>query len=130
MFPSFPLYFFQNFLGYLKIFWLNLIFDKKFMDSEAIFTTYRSELVKDYLKEALALCISCTDLKIDDSCAANCSSQYISFLYGKKLVEQKLNQCKNSCYAVKNTAEQTKCLNNCFAAAKLDLFSLDKLLNI
>ena len=100
------------------------------MDSEILYSSYRSDLSKDYLKEALALCVSCTDLKIDDSTAANCSSQYISFLYGKKLVEQKLNQCKTSCYTEKNPEKQKICLNNCFKTAKIDLFSLDNLLNM
>lgn len=91
-------------------------------------------MIKDYLQEALALCLSCTDLTIDMPCTANCSQQYLAFLHGKNLLEQKLAHCKTLCplnlNLKKNSLENENCMNYCYKNASLDLISLDKLLKL
>jgi len=101
-----------------------------YMDSESDFNVLRKRLVKKYLQEALALCISCLDLKIDDPCSMNCSQQYISFLYGKKLLEQKFSQCKNTCFSIKTNEKNKDCFEICLEKAKKDIISLDNLLKL
>ena len=97
--------------------------------SEIEYKFLRKNLIKSYFQEALSLCVACHDVQIEGACTTNCSQQYLAFMYGKKLVEQKFSQCKTSCSA-KNSSEIEKCMNNCYQNSSEDLLSLDKLLKL
>ena len=100
------------------------------MSSEIEYKSLRKSMIKDYLQEALALCLSCTDLMIEMPCTANCSQQYLAFLYGKNILEQKLTHCKTLCSLKKNSSENKNCMNYCYKNSSLDLVSLDILLKL
>lgn len=100
------------------------------MSSESKYITVRKILIKEYLQEALSLCISCVDATINMPCTANCSQQYIYFSYGKSLLEQKLSHCKSQCQSKKNDLENKDCLNTCYESSYNDIVSLDKLLKL
>lgn len=88
-------------------------------------------LFKEYLTEALALCISCQDAKPEMLCSANCSISYEYFLYGKRFIDEKYKKCINLCD--KNSAEKKnnmilKCKNTCNEESLKDINDVDKLL--